>query len=169
LLIDQIKDGLVVVKDGERTFELVAERPERISLIRGKGGKAADTEAASPSDAPRTTTPDVPSRITTAQMPPQLTDERKDMMEELMNKMMAAQTDFESDKTSSQLSPKERLEKMKELLSQFQDTRISDKEAQKLDRLGRQLKDVDQDPNQPPPPGTRRPMPIRRKPQPPKK
>jgi len=170
LLIEQIKDGLVVVKDGERIFELVAERPERKSLIRGKGGKAADTTPPVTSDAIRANALNVPSRITTAQVPPQLTGEKKEMMEELMSKMMAAQAGFESDKTGSQLSPEERMKKMEELLSQFQDTRISSEEAQKLDRLGRQLKTVDQDPNRPPlPAGTRRPMPIRRPPQRPKK
>ena len=159
LLIDQIKDGLVVVKDGDRTYELAPDRPKIRSLIRGKDQDAADTAAADTT---------LPSRITTAQKPPQLTDERKEMMEEMMSKMMDAQAGFESDKTAPQLSPEEKREKMKELLSQFQDTRISDEEAKKLDRLGRQLKTVDQDPNRPPPPGTRKPPPIRR-PQRPKK
>lgn len=34
LVIEQIKDGLVVVRDGKRTFELVPERPKKISLLK---------------------------------------------------------------------------------------------------------------------------------------
>ena len=34
LIIEQIEDGLVVVRDGQRTFELVAERPEKRSLVK---------------------------------------------------------------------------------------------------------------------------------------
>jgi hypothetical protein len=167
LLIEQIKDGLVVVKDGERTFELVPERPKVRSLIRGKDQDANDTAPPSPSAVLRTAALDVPSRITTAPKPPQLTDERREMMEKLMSKMMAAQADSVSDKTGAQLSNEERMKKMEELLSQFQDTRISSEEAKKLDRLGKQLKTVEQDPNRPPPP-PRRPTPTRR-PQPTKK
>jgi hypothetical protein len=34
LVIEQVKDGLIVVRDGENTFELVAERPQQRSLIK---------------------------------------------------------------------------------------------------------------------------------------
>jgi len=34
LIIEQIRDGVVVVRDGQNTFELVAERPEKRSLIK---------------------------------------------------------------------------------------------------------------------------------------
>jgi len=35
LIIQEIKDGLVVVKDGDRTFELAVKRPPKISLLKG--------------------------------------------------------------------------------------------------------------------------------------
>src|SRR4030042_6455435 len=34
LVIEQVRDGVVVVRDGQNTFELVAERPEKRSLIK---------------------------------------------------------------------------------------------------------------------------------------
>ncbi|MHC4122217.1 MAG: hypothetical protein ACYSSI_01485 [Planctomycetota bacterium] len=37
LLIDQVKDGVIVVKDGQSSFELTALKPQRISLIKGEG------------------------------------------------------------------------------------------------------------------------------------
>jgi len=159
LLIDQIKDGLVVIKDGERTFELAPARPERISLVKKKPDEAADANANS--------VPQVSSRITTGKLPPPLTDEKQEMLKKLMSRMMAVDADSGSDKTGSGRSDEEKTEMMKELLSQFQDTRISSKEAQKLDRLGKQLKrDVRPDPNQSRPGGIRRPPPTRRRQQP---
>lgn len=34
LVIEQVRDGVVVVRDGQNTFELVAERPEKRSLVK---------------------------------------------------------------------------------------------------------------------------------------
>ncbi len=34
LVIEEVKDGVVVVRDGQRTFELVAKRPEKRSLVK---------------------------------------------------------------------------------------------------------------------------------------
>jgi len=154
LLIDRIKDGFIVVKDGKRTFELAPKRVERRSLVKGKAGKAADAGTASPSGGA--------SRITTVKKPPQLTDERTEMLGKLISQMMAAQVGSEPAKTGSQPGGGDKMEMMKELLSQFQDTRIGSEEAEKLDRLGRQLKNVRQEPNQLDPPGRRGPPPGRR-------
>ena len=140
LFIDQIKDGLVVVKDGERAFELVTERPKRKSLVKGKAD--AETDSKGPS-----IPPDTSEGSTTSRKFPRLSDERKELMDQLMSRMQAAHADFESDKTGSAPGREERMARMKELLSKLQDTQISAEEAKKLDRLGRELKDVQEDPN----------------------
>jgi hypothetical protein len=43
LLIEQIKDGLIVVKDGKGTFELEAEQKPEISLLEGAPGASGRT------------------------------------------------------------------------------------------------------------------------------
>ena len=45
LIVEQVKDGLVVVRDGKSTFELVAERPEKRSLLKGNLSSGARMEA----------------------------------------------------------------------------------------------------------------------------
>ena len=54
-----------------------------------------------------------------------------------------------SDKTSSGHSDEEAKALMGKLLSGFRATRISDEEAKKLDRLGKDLNDTTADPNRP--------------------
>ena len=47
LLIEQVKDGIVVFKDGKRTFELEAEQKPEISLLEGAPGASGRAGASS--------------------------------------------------------------------------------------------------------------------------
>lgn len=51
LLIEQVKDGIVVFKDGKRTFELEAEQKPEISLLEGAPGASGRAGASSKTDA----------------------------------------------------------------------------------------------------------------------
>jgi hypothetical protein len=91
LIIEQIRDGVVVVRDGQNTFELVAERPEKRSLV-----KASTSPISSNSPSPSS------GRIT-SELPPgapvlaaqatakevQVGAEEKEMTEADIKKMMA--------------------------------------------------------------------------------
>lgn len=122
LLIDQIKDGLVVVKDGERTFELVAERLPTISLIKGKTDTKAGEVSASSSS----------SYL-------QLPAGRKQAFDDLVNKIMNMQAESAGGQAGSE--GRDKITAASEMLSRFRDMSLSAEEAKGLDNLGRQLQE----------------------------
>ncbi len=119
LLIDQIKDGLVVVKDGDRTFELVAERPPVRSLIKGKSDEKAGEVSASSSSLP-------------------LTGDRKQAFDDLVNKIMSMQAESAGGQAGSK--DPDKVKAANEMLSRFRDMSISAEEAKGLENLGKRLK-----------------------------
>lgn len=133
LVIELIKNGLVVVRDRERTFKLVAERPPRKSLVRGAG---VSSRTGSESTLP------VSSKAAT-----QRPEESVALMEKFISELGTTQKDAGSDKTDSKRSNEEKAALLGELLSKFRAMRVGAEEAEKLDDLGKELKDVQQDPN----------------------
>ena len=144
LIVEQIKDGLVVVRDGQRTFELIAEkRPEKSTLLEGSSPGAAG---------PRPTSATITSAgadISTGWSPdqvgdtPQLTEERSAALEKLIEKLRSLQKDIKSDKTDLGADPEEKAKFMEKVISDFKATRVNDEEAEKLGDLGKELKDVE--------------------------
>lgn len=135
LLIEHIKDGLVVVRDGQRTFEIKADRPPQRSLLQGEGGAATPEPTATPLEKAQTRAIRTP--------PPKQAPEQTAAMEEFVKKMKALQTDVESGKPGED----ERAVMMKELASRLQAMRVEPEEARKLDKLGKSLKQSRLDPN----------------------
>ncbi|MFB0525461.1 MAG: hypothetical protein ACETVZ_07950 [Phycisphaerae bacterium] len=146
LIIEQIKDGLIVVRDGQRTFELIAEkRPEQSTLLEGSSPGAAG---------PRPTSATITSAgadISTGRSPdqvgakPQLSAERSAVLEKLVERLRNLQRDIKSDKTDLEAPDQlgqERAKLIEKLISDFKATRVSDEEARKLGNLGKELKDV---------------------------
>jgi len=128
LLIDQIKDGLVVVKDGDRAFELVAERPPVRSLIKGKSDEKA-------------------GEVSTSSL--LLTGDRKQAFDDLVNKIMSMQAESAGDQSGSK--DQDKVKAAENMLSRFRDMTISDEEAKGLENLGKRLK-ARGDSTAPPPP-----------------
>lgn len=159
LIIEEVKDGLVVVRDRQRTFELVPKRAETRSLLKGKGSPSGKTgpRATSTVSAPAASFLPAPPRLpagTTASSakksgPPQMSAEKSAAMEKLMSGLKAVRDGAQSDKAGSKRSDEEAMVLMGKLLSDFQSTRISAEEAKRLDRLGKELKDTTDDPNRP--------------------
>ena len=166
LIIEQVKDGLVVVRDGERTSELVPARPEKISLLKGKGAssgpaKGWDLRATLPGSigpkatsirqtaGPAKATGSTISSRHPSSRPPQISAEESTAMEELVSRLKAVREGARSDKTSSGYSDEEAAALMGKLLSGFRATRISAEEARRLDRLGKDLNDTTEAPNRP--------------------
>ena len=144
LIIEQIKDGIVVVRDGERTFELVAERPERINLVKEMFPISPDTTSSEVplSDEVQPGGEEPPSK----KVPPR----RKKIElrpEELLAKLEVIQTEFEPDGNDSEYGGKLG-GKLEKIISDFKAMRITDIEAKKLGQLGEDLNDIQQDPNQ---------------------
>ncbi|MHC4891068.1 MAG: hypothetical protein ACYTEO_16575, partial [Planctomycetota bacterium] len=179
LIIEQVKDGLVVVRDGERTSELMPVRPVKKSLIKGKGTPSAKTgpKATLPASigpkptlpvsvGPKPTLPvsigpkstsirptagraKAPASIISSRSP-NVSDEERAALEKLMNELQAVQGSAKSEKTGGTTRSKKEVEAlMGKLLYDYKSTRISAEEAKRLDRLGKELKDVRRDPNSP--------------------
>ena len=152
LIIEEVKAGLVVVRDGQRTFELAPQRPEKRSLLKGAassartGPKATSIwQAAGPAKAASSTI----SRRPPSSRPPRVSAEESAALEKLMSKLQAVRGGAQSDKAGSRRSEEDIAALMGKLLYDFKSTRISAEEAKRLDRLGEELKDVRQDPNRP--------------------
>jgi len=166
LIIEQVKDGLVVVRDGQRTTELAPARPEKRSLLKGKGAssgpaKGWDPRATLPASigpkatsirqtaGPAKATASTISSRHPSSRPPQMSAEESTALEKLMSELKAVRAGVRSDKTSSGHSDEEAAALMGKLLSGFRATRISDEEARRLDRLGKDLNDTTEDPDRP--------------------
>lgn len=170
LVIEQVKDGVVVVRDGERTFELVAPRPERINLLKGAssgqtGSKSTSTALEKPplgeisADTtnrraakgirplrgirpPKGITP--PRGVRAQQIS---TEEEAAMIKEIIDELEAMQRGVKSDKTGPSLIAGEDPAFMEKIIAELKSMRISDEEAKRLEELGKKLKGTQQDPN----------------------
>jgi len=145
LIIEQVKDGLVVVRDGRRTFELVAERPEKRSLLKEPLSRATGSKSilsASGKAGGRITGSRAPQR--NAEETAALQKEQAKLAEKIFAELETMQADIESDNTDSEHAEENTVKTKKDLES----TRISAEEAKRLDRLGKWLKDIQQGPNQ---------------------
>jgi len=167
LIIKQVKNGSVVVRDDKRTFELVAERPEKRSLLKspspgatgpksilstlGKAGARitssrppqprAKENAASASDKAGARTK---SRPPQPQMSP---EEQAALAEKIFAELEAMQAEIESEQADSEPNAKETTAVREDLISSLEAMRISAEEAKRLNHLGKKLKDIRQDPN----------------------
>ena len=154
LLIEQIKEGLVVVKGGEGTFELALEKKQEKSPLEGPSPVSAGTSFQSrvKSALPATGRTAGGVKETISKPPqPDRTPEQNAKMEELVDRLKELQRISKSDKTTSGPSDEERNAQIEELISKFRAERVSTEEAKKLGSLGEKLKGIQEDPNQSPP------------------
>ncbi len=142
LSIEQIKDGLVVVKGSEGTFELVAEQiPQKNFLEEAPpvsarpSGRSVSRPAAGPSGRMRANIARRASRPTQ----PQRSAEEDARLEELITKLRSLRESSESDKTDSEPNDARKAELVEKLISNFKSSRVSAEEAEKLDDLGETL------------------------------
>jgi len=152
LLIEQVKDGIVVFKDNRGTFEQKAEQKPEISLLEGASAVPpgrADISRRTPGAAgSRTALPasertgagitDARSRVPQ----PRRTAEEDAKMKELVERLREIQRSLKSDKAGSGPRAKEKVELMENLISQFRSSRLSAEEAKRLSTLGEELKKV---------------------------
>ena len=143
LIIEQVKDGLIVVRDGKSTFELVAERPEKRSLLKANSSSGGRITSGKP--------PEIDAEV-------QMSAEEKEMTEAEMKKALAeldamqaepeaVQADVEVGETDSGSKAKEIAAARKRSIPDLETMRISAREARGLGRLGRRLKNVQRGPN----------------------
>ncbi len=144
LVIDQIKDGLVVVKDGSRTFEVaVVERPKKVNLIKSPTLDKTDAKAALQPGWQGVTARQMSAEESAESMAENAAAENAAALEELVRELKAAQAAGESEQAETEQGKKDiaALEKFIESL------RISAEEAKKLNTLGRKLQNGGEEPN----------------------
>ena len=162
LIVEQVRDGLVVVRDGQNTFELVAERPEQKSLL-----KANTSSSSSSSPIGRITGSNPPEAVKPEAVNPETVKtaaegqpgaEEKEMTEAEMKRAITeleamptkedvAKADVQADETDSNSKVKEIAAVRKKSISDLETMRISAKEARGLNRLGRRLRNVQREPS----------------------
>jgi hypothetical protein len=164
LVIEQVRDSLVVVKGGKGTFELPVEQRPQMSLLEGASripnGASGVLKGASPVSKPARGQTGSKSTLTTSgrtgaavtrprsRLPQrQLNTEKNVQLEELADRLKELQKSYKSDKTDSGFSPEERAALTEKLISNYKSSRVGSEEAKKLGDLGKQLENVREDPN----------------------
>lgn len=148
LLIEQVKNDLVIVKGGTETFELVAERRPPKSPSSGSpnipkkpvGPVSPRSRMQLPSR-----TRNLAKRVPSKPPQPQQTDERNEKLEKLYENLKQLKTS--SDIIDSELSEEEKAKQIEKIISNFKASYVSPEEAKKLDDLGEQLKKYRREPN----------------------
>ena len=153
LVIDKVEDGKIVIRDGQRTEELVAERLPVISLVKNKVPQASVVPAATipPVAVPPVTDeePQPPQETAVAPETAENSDDAQAEMQRIIDEITAMEKEAESDKTDSNEGDKKAAEATKELLSKLQTMSVSKEEANNLENLGQQLKEDRKEPNRP--------------------
>lgn len=144
LVIEQIKDGLIVVRDGANTFELVAERPEKRSLLKANPSSGRITESPPPE-----INAEVQTSAEEAALMKKVEAERKRILAEMNTgaDVQAGETNSGSNVNTPQADKAKEIAARKRSISKLETMRISAKEARGLGRLGRRLKNVQREPN----------------------
>jgi hypothetical protein len=132
LVIEKIEDGVVLLRDGQKTFEILAERPEKRDLVKRAllGGEASPSEGRGEVARDEADRMGVKGRISGDEETLRTDDALAEMEGDL-------RAQLESARAAADLEEVERLEK---LISDVKAMRINDEEAENLGRLGRSLK-----------------------------
>ncbi|HCO95024.1 MAG TPA: hypothetical protein DIU00_13905 [Phycisphaerales bacterium] len=143
LLIEEVKDGVIIVKGGKETFELLIEEKQETTPAKGVSSRSVTrTTSRAPS---RVSTG--PLRITRRPTQPVRSADEGEKMEELVDKLKDLKNNSTSDKTDSGLGDEERAARIQELINKFRSTRVGAEEAKKLGNVSGQSKGVQNDPN----------------------
>jgi hypothetical protein len=154
LLIEQVKDGLVVMKSSEETYNIEIQEKAEMGAT-SKASPASSLRSSQSSVKPKSTafsraainarnTRSIPQR-------PQRNVDDAEKMNEFVDKLKDLQQSSASDKTNSKIDQEERNARIQELISKYKSTRVSAEEAEKLDNMGEELKGIQEDPNSSPP------------------
>ena len=161
MLIEQVKDGSVVVKDNEKSVTLVPVRPPKTSLLKGQSAKFIPVTSGvsnsitgvipaqgSAEPAPPEAAIEGPSAAVTGDSVHLPSLEETAMMEKLIAEVGAA---MEAD---SGVDSNQSIDKggalLDKFISELEAMRVPTEEAKMLDRLGKELNEANSEPNSPP-------------------
>ena len=141
LLIEQVKDGVVIVKNGEETFEL--KTAEKKGFPAAPGRTSPLIRSNPPGGNERTVTP-APTRVNTSKTSKTENDaERAQKVQELFEKIKLIDA-ANKNPDNPMPSTEERAAKIQKLITDFKNSNINidDEEAQKLTNLGQMLENI---------------------------
>ncbi len=141
LLIEQVKDGVVIVKNGEETFEL--KTAEKKGFPAAPGRTSPLIRSNPPGGNERTQTP-APTRVNTSKTSKTENDaERALKVQELLDNIKLIDA-ANKDPDNPMPSTEERAAKIQKLITDFKNSNINinDEEAQKLTNLGQMLENI---------------------------
>ena len=149
LVVEEVKDGKVIIRDGTRTYEIEPKRTTRRSLVKGESVSTAQPISTSPSVTP--TRPQRPSpridarrrrRTAARTAAPQPTPQQQS---ELIQAELAIMDQFVKE-TEGIEDPNEWLKRADELMERLsRAAEVTDEEAVLLDELGQELEDANDD------------------------
>ncbi|MBN2590580.1 MAG: hypothetical protein JXA96_12020 [Sedimentisphaerales bacterium] len=150
LLIEQIKDGLVIVRNGEETFELktpeknftspsILDVPDRGRITSPTPTNKSIPERGTPSRPPRTLP--VNSLKTTVAPRTEAEEERMAQVEELYERLKIINDASKENPDGSPSTMEDKAVQMQKIISEFKNANmnISGEESQRLDDLGNYL------------------------------
>ena len=135
LIIEEIKGGVVVIRDGDRTYEVEAKRKPYRNLVRGKGPSISEI---------------TPIKKEATDVAAAESSETYGMSQEEieMTERIFAELEAMSMQTEAGLDPSAKSKELiEELISGLESIRIDNKEAKMLENLGEELKGARRDPN----------------------
>ena len=156
LLIEDVKDGLVVVKSSEGTYELKIE--EKITTNSNSEPSSVSrstpirpTRSTTPSSANQRTRPAPRQKAIIAPVdkpqPTKIDTDRSEQLEDLVKELKELRSQPNSGGDKSGLSNDEKAALIETLITNFKNSNsnINEKEAEKLDVLGNMLEEMKQD------------------------
>jgi len=154
LVIDQIKNGVVVIKDGSRTYDMAIEKPKRLNLLKGSGDKDSPELSTSSSGASKVegirarylekTKADSANNIPAPQKPELVQQNNGDRQKEFIETVKA----FSDLLSQSRQDSEENADNgLSSILSNLEQMRLKAAEAKKLEVLGKNLDKSARDPN----------------------
>jgi hypothetical protein len=153
LFVEQVNDGHVVLKSGDETYNIeISEKAETVST--GKPSAASSLKNSQSFVKPKATAfSRAAANVNRARNIPTRTQKSsndEERVDELVDKLKDLQQNSVTNNADSELDPEEqeqRKARIQELISKFKATRVSAEESKKLDNMGEELKDIEEDPN----------------------
>ena len=150
LFIEQVKDGLVVAKSGEETFDIEIQKETQPRPIGRPSPASSIKSSRNPVKSKSTAFSRAAENVRRTRSVPQKPERSsgdEERMNEFVDKLKDLQQNSASGKTDSKLGKEERNARIQELISKYKSTRVSAEESKKLDNMGKELKGIQKDPN----------------------
>ena len=141
LVIEEIEDGQVTVRDNKRTFKLVAKREKKKSLVKSSSAGTSPDEAVVKLFAGKAEKIPKIKAVAKIEAAPEISPEETALLEKFFTEMEALESGQDQDGDSQQLR-EEGVAMMDQLLAELDNVRISTEEANQLDSLGRELQEA---------------------------